>query len=90
MTRYDKLGRVIPQYDRSTAAKKGAKTKLKKDPNYFAKIGAKGGKTHGRGYLGKLKEEDPEKLASITSEAGKKRQAQRTSEGQAVLRETTE
>lgn len=65
MPRYDKLGRKIPEFDRSAAGKKGAQTRLKKDPDFYSKIGYRGGKAHGRGYLGKLKEENPEELARV-------------------------
>lgn len=56
--RYDKLGRRIPEFDRSAANKQGAKTKKEKyGPDYHAGIGANGGRARKRGYFGKLKDE---------------------------------
>jgi hypothetical protein len=54
----DKLGRRIPDLDRSAIVKKSEKTKKKKyGKNFHARIGAVGGSRRGRGYFGKLKDE---------------------------------
>lgn len=76
MTRLDKLGRKIPDFDRSAANKKGAKTRLAKDPDVFSKMGRAHRKQTGRGYFGKLKEESPETLRQIGREAQAKRAGQ--------------
>lgn len=68
----DKLGRRIPQFDRSAAGKKSAKTQKEKyGPDFHSRIGADGGRKRTRGYFGKLKAENPEALTKITKEAGK-------------------
>lgn len=55
--RFDKLGRRIPQFDRSAAAKKGAQTQKEKHGNDFhANNGAAGGRRRTRGYFGALKD----------------------------------
>jgi hypothetical protein len=73
MTRYDKLGRKIPEFDRSAANKKGAQTRLAKDPEAFSKMGKSHRSKTGRGHFGKLKEEAPEALRRISTEAQTKR-----------------
>lgn len=58
MTRYDKLGRKIPEFDRSAANKKGAKTrKDKHGPDIHSRVGRMGASLGTRGYFGKLKAE---------------------------------
>lgn len=79
MQRTDKLGRKIPDFDRSAANKKGAQTRLAKDPDTFSKMGKAHRKKTGRGYFGKLKEEDPEALRKISSN----RKAANNGEGEA-------
>lgn len=55
--RFDKLGRRIPQFDRSAAGAKGAKTQKEKYGNDFhTKHGAIGGRKRARGYFGTLKD----------------------------------
>lgn len=72
--KYDKLGRKIPQFDRSAAAKKAVKTKEKKyGPNHSSRVAALGGRKRTRGYFGKLKDEgDTDTIKKLASEAGKK------------------
>lgn len=56
--RYDKLGRRIPEYNRSVANKKGAKTsKEKHGTDWHSRIGTRGGSVRTRGYLGHLKDQ---------------------------------
>ena len=58
MTRLDKLGRRIPEFDRSAANKKGAHTRKEKDgPDIHSRIGSMGASLGTRGYFGKLKDE---------------------------------
>lgn len=68
MKKYDKLGRKIPEFDRSTANKRGAQTRLAKDPEAFSKMGKAHRKKTGRGYFGKLKEESPDTLREISQQ----------------------
>lgn len=59
--RYDRLGRRIPEFDRSAANKKGFQTKEKKyGKNYRTEFAAAGGRASTRGYFGKLKDEGKE------------------------------
>lgn len=70
--RRDKLGRRIPDFDRSAAAKKGVKTQRRKHGSDFhAKIGRIGGKHSHQRYFAKLKEENPELLKKIQARAVK-------------------
>ncbi len=56
--RYDKLGRRIPDFDRSSAGKKSAKTsKEKHGKDWHSRIGSIGGRARTRGYLGVLKDQ---------------------------------
>lgn len=55
--RRDKLGRRIPEFDRSAAGKKAALTNKEKDEHHYNKLGTVGGKRRTRGYFGKLKDE---------------------------------
>lgn len=68
--RFDKLGRRIPQFDRSAAASKGAKTQKEKYGNDFhTKHGTAGGRKRTRGYFGTLK--DAGDTATIIANAKK-------------------
>lgn len=87
----DKLGRKIPQFDRVAAGKKSVATRKAKDANYYARIGAIGGRNRTRGYLGKLKDTgDEQTLKSITrrgaeesnASQGKNRKKELTDSGQ--------
>lgn len=80
--RHDRLGRRIPDFDRSKANKKGAQTRLSKDPEAYSKMGKARRKTTGRGHFGKLKEENPEALAEISRKAA---EAKRAESGEAGL-----
>jgi hypothetical protein len=56
--RRDKLGRRIPEFDRSAASKKGAITQKEKNgPDFHKRIGAVGGRVRKRGHFGTLKDE---------------------------------
>lgn len=58
MTRVDKLGRRIPEFDRSAANKKAAATRKEKyGANIHSRIGSMGARIGTRGYFGKLKDE---------------------------------
>lgn len=78
--RRDKLGRRIPDYDRSAANKRGNATKKEKYGNdYHARIGADGGRHRGRGYFGKLKDEGKTKeLKTLSEQALKARKIKKT------------
>lgn len=71
MERLDKLGRKIPEFDRSAANKKGAQTKKE---NYgrdkHSRDGSMGGRVGTRGYFGKLKDEGDTKELKKLSEKG--------------------
>lgn len=68
--RFDKLGRRIPQFDRSAAGAKGAQTQKEKHGNDFhARHGAAGGRKRTRGYFGTLK--DSGDTATIIANAKK-------------------
>lgn len=69
--RKDSLGRRIPQYDRSAAAKKGALTRKEKDgEDIFVRLGSYGDHSRNRGYLGKLKDEGREEEIKIIATKG--------------------
>ena len=85
MTRYDKLGRRIPEFDRSAANKKGAETQRKRDKDYFKKLAAKGGHASKGGYFKTLKETNPEALREISRKAVEARKAKRIAEGETSL-----
>lgn len=58
MPRYDKLGRRIPEFDRSAANKKGAKTRKENHgADVHSRVGRMGASLGTRGYFGKLKDE---------------------------------
>lgn len=72
--RFDRIGRRIPEYDRKAAGAKGKKTRDEKyGPNHMAAIAVSGGRRRGRGYLGYLRDTDPEKLKELAQKAGKAR-----------------
>lgn len=71
MVKFDKLGRRIPEFDRSAAGRKSAQTQKEKYGNDFhARIGADGGRRRTAGNFGKLKSDDPEALQEISSKGG--------------------
>lgn len=74
--RRDKLGRRIPQFDRSAAGKKAMETlKEKNGTDYPKRIGTNGGRKRTRGYLGRLKDEGKtEELSAIAKNARKARE----------------
>lgn len=81
----DKLGRRIPQFDRSAAGKKAMATlKEKNGEDYPSRIGAHGGHKRTRGHFGKLKDEGhEEKLKSISKEASDARWEDKTDQERA-------
>jgi hypothetical protein len=81
--RRDKLGRRIPEFDRSAASKQGAKTQKEKyGSDFHARNGSAGGKHRGRGYFGQLKDEGKTKelkdLSHQANEARKIKKVQTT------------
>lgn len=75
--KFDKLGRRIPKFDRSAAAKKAAKTLKEKEGNdVHARFGTVGGRVRSRGYFGTLKDQgktdEIKKLSQKAAEARKK------------------
>ena len=72
--RRDKLGRRIPEFDRSAAGKKANQTRREKyGPDYDKRTGAAGGSKRTRGYFGKLKDEGKEaELKALSAQATKK------------------
>lgn len=73
MEKFDKLGRRIPTFDRKAAAQKAQKTREEKyGSNYNSTIGSLGARVGTRGYFGKLKATDPEKLKEIAKQASSK------------------
>lgn len=82
MTRLDKLGRRIPEYDRSAARKKGAETQRKRDKDYFKKLATKGGHASKGGYFKTLAETDPEALKAISRKAVEAKRAKRLEQGE--------
>lgn len=83
MTRYDKLGRRIPDFDRSAANQKGVRTKRKSDKDYFKKLAAKGGRASKGGYFKTLAETDPETLKEISRKGIAAQKAKRLEQGKA-------
>jgi len=58
MTKVDKLGRKIPEFDRSAANKKGAVTRKELyGTDTHSRAGSVGGRVRTRGYFGKLKDD---------------------------------
>lgn len=75
--RRDKLGRRIPDFDRSAAGKKGMETQKEKyGPNHPSRIGTIGGHKRTRGHFGKLKDEGrEEELKALSEKANAARKA---------------
>lgn len=71
--RLDKLGRRIPEFDRSAAAKKAQrKNKENYGTDFHKRSGAVGGHAGKRGYFGALKDAGKtDELHDITSKGGK-------------------
>lgn len=71
MTRYDKLGRKIPEFDRSAANKKGAQTRKEvHGTDVHSRIGSMGARLRTRGYFGKLKDEGKDDELKKLSQKG--------------------
>ncbi len=69
--KHDKLGRRIPQFDRSAASKKGAKTQKEKyGPDFHSRVGADGGSRGRSGGFAYLKTKNPKLLREISSKGG--------------------
>lgn len=69
--RRDKLGRIIPEFDRTKSGKKAAETaKERYGEDFHKRLAARGGSQKTRGYFGYLKEEDPEGLKELVKRAG--------------------
>lgn len=83
--RRDKLGRRIPQFDRSAAGKKAMQTlKEKNGTDYPSRIGTNGGRKRTRGYLGKLKDEGKEEeLKNLSKQASGARWENKDAEAEA-------
>ena len=78
MPKFDSIGRRIPEFDRSAANKKAAKTRKEKHgTDDHARAGAIGGRRRTRGYFGKLKDEgndtELKRLSKQAQEARKKK-----------------
>lgn len=69
MLRRDSLGRLIPSFDRSAAAKKGARTRLAKNPNAYSEMGKISRPTQPNTFE-RLKAEDPARLREIARKGG--------------------
>lgn len=86
----DKLGRRIPQFDRSEAGKRSAKTRKENHGNdTHARAGSLGGRARTRGYFGKLKDEGKiDELKTISSigakEANRVKKAKRAESEQPI------
>jgi hypothetical protein len=80
--RRDKLGRRIPEFDRSAAGKKAMQTlKEKNGADYPSRIGTHGGRKRTRGHFGKLKDEGKEtELKNLSKEAADTRWEDKDSE----------
>lgn len=73
MVRYDKIGRRIPEFDRSAAGRKASQTRRankKYGPDFDKRTGVIGGRVRTRGYFGKLKDEGRESELKALSEKG--------------------
>jgi len=79
MQKFDKLGRRIPEFDRSAAGKKGVETRKERyGADYQSRIAANGGRHRTRGYLGRLKDSgNTEELKSLSEKARRAREANR-------------
>lgn len=75
----DKLGRRIPQFDRSEAGKRSAKTRKENHGNdTHARAGSLGGRARTRGYFGKLKDEGKiDELRKVTRKGAETTNAKR-------------
>lgn len=75
----DKLGRRIPQFDRSEAGKRSAKTRKENHGNdTHARAGSLGGRARTRGYFGKLKDEGKiDELREVTRKGAETTNAKR-------------
>jgi hypothetical protein len=82
MVKLDKIGRKIPEFDRSNANRKGAVTRKEKDGNdVFSRIGSMGGSLRTRGYLGKLKDEGKiDELKELSKKGRESQKRNRTSD----------
>lgn len=78
--RRDKLGRRIPDFDRSAAGKKSAKTQKEKyGDDYHKRIGTRGASMRTRGHFGKLKAEGKTaKIKAYSKEAVEARKAKKS------------
>ena len=76
MPKYDKLGRKIPEFDRSAANKKGAQTRKEKHgADIHSRIGRVGASLGTRGYFGKLKDDGKtEELKALSRKAVEERE----------------
>jgi len=80
--RRDKIGRRIPQFDRSAAGKKAMETlKEKNGTDYPKRIGLNGARKRTRGYFGSLK--DKGKTEELTTIAKKAREVRTAKEADA-------
>lgn len=81
--RYDKLGRRIPEFDRSAAAKKGMKTKEKLyGVDHHKRMVTAGGRVRTRGYFGKLKDEGKtDELRKLSAKAVEEKRARKIQDG---------
>lgn len=71
--RRDKLGRRIPEFDRSAAAKQAQQTnKEKYGPDFHSRNGTTGGRAGKRGYFGTLKDAGNEAELKKLSQEGVK------------------
>ena len=79
MTRLDKLGRRIPEFDRSAANRKGAQTRKDKyGTDAHSRVGSLGARMRTRGYFGKLKDEGKdEELKKLSQKGIEARQGRR-------------
>lgn len=78
----DKLGRRIPQFDRSAAGRKASKTRKDKyGADVHKRTGSVGGRLRTRGYFGRLKDEgktdELKKIATEGANASNQIQSQR-------------
>lgn len=73
----DKLGRRIPQFDRSAAVSKGNATKKEKyGTDVHARNGTIGGRSRGRGYFGTLADQGKtDELKALAAKGAEKSNA---------------
>lgn len=85
MTRLDKLGRRIPEFDRSAANRKGAQTRKDKyGTNIHSRVGSMGARMRTRGYFGKLKAEGKEDELKKLSQRGVEARQHNRGDGDSV------